>query len=116
VQNTRGYWAAAAIPSLFVVLNRSDVSNAGGFRILARDSFRPTLAEKIPALVQILFELAAPLSTGLGRTTLGFLPEEFLLLVHQLVDPLSNVLIFHPFSYRSQDAWLALLIQITVDH
>lgn len=84
--------------SLFVVLDRFDVAYVCSFGIEARDSFRSTLTEKIPALIQILFELAAPLSLGVGGTTFSFLPEELVLLVYQLADPLSKVLIFHPGS------------------
>jgi hypothetical protein len=43
-------------PSLIVVLNRFDVANARSFGIEAGCSFRSTLSEKIPALVQILLE------------------------------------------------------------
>lgn len=77
------------------MLDRFDIANACSFWIEARDSFRSTLTEKIPALIQILFERSEPLSVGIGGTTFSFLPEELVLLVYQLAYPLSKVLIFH---------------------
>jgi hypothetical protein len=77
------------------VLNCFDVANASSFGIEARGSFGSTLSEKIPALVQILLEVAPPLALGIAGVTLGFLPEEFVLLTYQLLYPLSEVLIFH---------------------
>ena len=87
--------ASLSSPSLIVVLNRVGVANARSFGIEARGSFRSTLSEQIPALVQILLELAPTLAHGIGGTTLGFLPEELVLLMHQLAYPLSKVLILH---------------------
>jgi hypothetical protein len=77
------------------MLNRLHVANARSFGIEACGSFRSTLSEKIPALVQILFELTHPLALGIGGGTLSFLPEELVLLMYQLLYPLSKVLIFH---------------------
>jgi hypothetical protein len=82
-------------PSLLVVLNCFDIANARSFGIEACGSFRSTLAEKVPALVQILFDLTHPLALGIVGGTLSFLPEEFVLLMYQLAYPLSQVLIFH---------------------
>jgi hypothetical protein len=81
--------------SLFVALNHVHVANACGLRIEARDSFRSALTQKIPTLVQILFELPTSFSFGLAGTTLSYLPEELVLLVYQLAYPLSDVFIFH---------------------
>jgi hypothetical protein len=83
------------MPSLVVVLDCFDIANARSFGIEACGSFRPTLSEKIPALVQIRFELTHPLALGIGGGTMSFLPEEFVLLMYQLAYPLSEVLIFH---------------------
>ena len=77
------------------MLNRFDVANARSFRIEAGCSFRSALSEKIPALIQILLELAAPLAHGIGGATFGFLLEELVLLMHQLAYPLTKVLIFY---------------------
>jgi hypothetical protein len=77
------------------VLNCFDIANARSFGIEACGSFRSTLSEKIPALVQILFNLTHPLALGIGGSTLSFLPEELVLLMYQLAYPLSKVLIFH---------------------
>ena len=85
---------AVSSPSLVVVLNRFDIANAR-FGIEACGSFRSTLSEKIPALVQILFNLTHPLALGVGGGTLSFLPEELVLLMYQLAYPLSKVLILH---------------------
>ena len=80
---------------MLVVLNCFDIANVRGFGIEACGSFRSTLSEKIPALVQIRFNLTHPLALGIGGGTLSFLPEELVLLMHQLEYPLSKVLIFH---------------------
>jgi hypothetical protein len=91
------------LPSLVVVLNCFDVANASSFGIEARGSFCSTLSEKIPALVQILLEVAPPLALGIAGVTLGFLPEEFVLLMYQLLYPLSKVLIFHGLPIDSSE-------------
>jgi len=86
---------ATSSPSLLVVFNCFDIANIRSFGIEACGSFRSTLPEKIPALVQILFNLTHPLALGIGGSTLSFLPEELVLLMYQLAYPLSKVLIFH---------------------
>jgi len=80
---------------LVVVLNCFDIANVRSFGIEACGSLRSTLSEKIPALVQILFDLTHPLALGIGGGTLSFLVEELVLLMYQLAYPLSKVLIFH---------------------
>ena len=95
-----GFFHATSSPLLIVVLNRFNVADACSFRIKARGSFCSTLSEKIPALVQILLEVAPPLALGIAGVTFGFLPEELVLLMYQLLYPLSNVLIFHGLPYR----------------
>jgi hypothetical protein len=77
------------------VLDCFDITNVRSFGIEARGSFRSTLSKKIPALVQILFDLTHPIALCKGGGTLSFLPEELVLLTHQLAYPLSKVLIFH---------------------
>ena len=88
---------------MVVVLNCFDIANARRFGIEACGSFRSTLSEKIPALVQILFNLTHPLAHGKGGGTLSFLLEELVLLMHQLAYPLSKVLIFHSLLYQSTE-------------
>jgi hypothetical protein len=83
------------------VLNSFDITNVRSFGIQARGSFRSPLSQKIPALVQILFNLTHPLALGIGCGTLSFLPEELVLLMHQLVYPLSEVRIIH-FRFLNQ--------------
>ena len=82
-------------PLLVVVLNCVNVTDACRFGIKARGSFRSTLSEKIPALIQILFDFTHPLALGIGGGTLSFLVEELVLLIYQLAYSLSKVLIFH---------------------
>jgi len=49
------------------------------------------VSEKVPARVQILFNLTHPLALGIGGGTLSFLPEELVLLMYQLAYPLSRI-------------------------
>jgi hypothetical protein len=86
---------ATSSPSLVVVLNCFDIANVRSFGIEACGSFRSTLSEKIPALVQMLFNLTRALALGIGGGTLSFLPKELVLLMHELAYPLSKVLFFH---------------------
>ena len=94
---------ATSSPSLVVVLNCYDIACVRSFGIEACGSFRSTLSEQIPALVQMLFNLTHPLALGIGGDTLSFLPEELVLLMHQFVYALSKVLIFHSLPYQSTE-------------
>jgi hypothetical protein len=80
---------------LLVVLNHSRSANTRGFRIEPCLSFGSALAEQVPALIQILFELAPSLARGFGGASSLFLLEELMFLINQLVHPVKNVLIFH---------------------
>src|SRR5680860_1269795 len=82
-------------PLLLVVLNHLYLAHARGFRIEPCPSFRPALAKQVPALVQILFDLAPSRSLGFAGASSLFLLEELVVLIHQLAYPDKNVLIFH---------------------
>ena len=85
------------------MLDCFDITNVRSFGIEACGSFRSTLSQKIPALVQIFINFTHPLALGIGGGTLSFLPEELVLLMHELVHPLSKVLIFHSLPYQSTE-------------
>jgi hypothetical protein len=95
-----GFFHANESPLLVVALNRVNVTDACRFGIKARGSFCSTLPEEVPALVQILLEVAPPLALGIAGVTFGFLSVELVLLMYQLLYPLSKVLIFHGLPYR----------------
>jgi hypothetical protein len=80
---------------LLVVLNHLYFSNARGFRIEPRASFRSALTKQVPALVQILFDLAPALSVGFAGALSRFLLKKLVFLIHQFAYPVKNVSVFH---------------------
>jgi hypothetical protein len=77
-------------PLLLVVLNHLYLAHARRFWIEPCPSFRPALAKQVPALVQILFDLAPSRSLGFAGASSLFLLEELVFLILQLAYPVKT--------------------------
>src|SRR5215510_8399228 len=83
----------AALPE--VSLDRLLVPDLGIVRVLAGRPQCSPLVQQVPALVQRDLELLHTLPVGFGGLTLGFLLQESMLLMSQLVDAVDDALVVH---------------------
>jgi hypothetical protein len=68
-----------------IVLDHVGAARLGRVRVLAGVAASPTLAQEVPKLVELDFEVLEATSTGFVEAVAGMLPLEAVLLLYQLV-------------------------------
>ena len=95
---------AAGLPSAGVAFDRAGVAHIRVVGVAAEFTARAALAQQVPALVELDFDIAQALAARVG---IGGGIAQALLLGHEVVDVLQDVLVVHArASYRSE--WIRL--------